>query len=245
MCGIVGYVGHRSAQDVVVEGLRRLEYRGYDSAGIALVDAGRIEWRKRAGKLANLEKEISEEPLPDTTIGIGHTRWATHGAPNDRNAHPHLGHERRVAVVHNGIIENFDDLRARLEDDDHQLVSETDTEVAEYWRENYDLTYIMRRDWATLGPKLEGKLHIYVGEMDNYYLNNAVYLAEEFLESTTDPYYGGEVTYGARDEHCWNGDPTQPNAISRLRYIQMFAPRMVERMMANHPAGADLTSWRY
>ena len=130
MCGIVGYVGHRSAQDVVVEGLRRLEYRGYDSAGIALVDAGRIEWRKRAGKLANLEKEISEEPLPSTTIGIGHTRWATHGAPNDRNAHPHLGHERRVAVVHNGIIENFDDLRARLEDDDHQLVSETDTEVA-------------------------------------------------------------------------------------------------------------------
>ena len=126
-----------------------------------------------------------------------------------------------------------------------KVTGQIDTEVAEYWRENYDLTYIMRRDWATLGPKLEGKLHIYVGEMDNYYLNNAVYLAEEFLESTTDPYYGGEVTYGARDEHCWNGDPTQPNAISRLRYIQMFAPRMVERMMANHPAGADLTSWRY
>ena len=150
MCGIVGYVGHRSAQDVVVEGLRRLEYRGYDSAGIALVDAGRIEWRKRAGKLANLEKEISEEPLPDTTIGIGHTRWATHGAPNDRNAHPHLGHERRVAVVHNGIIENFDDLRARLEDDDHQLVSETDTEVAAHLLElqvasGEDLTTAMQR----------------------------------------------------------------------------------------------------
>ncbi len=150
MCGIVGYVGHRSAQDVVVEGLRRLEYRGYDSAGIALVDAGRIEWRKRAGKLANLEKEISEEPLPSTTIGIGHTRWATHGAPNDRNAHPHLGHERRVAVVHNGIIENFDDLRARLEDDDHQLVSETDTEVAAHLLElqvasGEDLTTAMQR----------------------------------------------------------------------------------------------------
>jgi len=150
MCGIVGYVGHRSAQDVVVEGLRRLEYRGYDSAGIALVDAGRIEWRKRAGKLANLEKEISEEPLPGTTIGIGHTRWATHGAPNDRNAHPHLGHERRVAVVHNGIIENFDDLRARLEDDDHQLVSETDTEVAAHLLElqvasGEDLTTAMQR----------------------------------------------------------------------------------------------------
>ncbi|WP_370074625.1 glutamine--fructose-6-phosphate transaminase (isomerizing) [Nocardioides sp.] len=150
MCGIVGYVGHRSAQDVVVEGLRRLEYRGYDSAGIALVDAGRIEWRKRAGKLANLEKEISEEPLPSTTVGIGHTRWATHGAPNDRNAHPHLGHERRVAVVHNGIIENFDDLRARLEDDDHHLVSETDTEVAAHLLElqvasGEDLTTAMQR----------------------------------------------------------------------------------------------------
>ena len=150
MCGIVGYVGHRSAQDVVVEGLRRLEYRGYDSAGVALVEAGRIEWRKRAGKLANLEKEISEEPLPGTTIGIGHTRWATHGAPNDRNAHPHLGHERRVAVVHNGIIENFDDLRARLEDDDHQLVSETDTEVAAHLLElqvasGEDLTTAMQR----------------------------------------------------------------------------------------------------
>jgi len=126
-----------------------------------------------------------------------------------------------------------------------KVTGDIDPEVAEYWRENYDLTYIMRRDWATLGPKLEGKLHIYVGEMDNYYLNNAVYLAEEFLEGTTDPYYAGEVAYGARDEHCWNGDPTQPNAISRLRYIQMFAPRMLERMMASHPPGADLTSWRY
>ena len=150
MCGIVGYVGHRSAQDVVVEGLRRLEYRGYDSAGVALVEAGRIEWRKRAGKLANLEKVISEEPLPGTTIGIGHTRWATHGAPNDRNAHPHLGHGRRVAVVHNGIIENFDDLRARLEDDDHHLVSETDTEVAAHLLElqvasGEDLTTAMQR----------------------------------------------------------------------------------------------------
>jgi len=126
-----------------------------------------------------------------------------------------------------------------------KVTGEINAEVAEYWKQNYDLTHILRRDWETLGPKLEGKLHIYVGEMDNYYLNNAVYLAEQFLESTTDPYYAGEVAYGARDEHCWNGDPTVPNAISRLRYIQMFAPRMVERMMANHPSGADLTSWRY
>jgi len=130
MCGIVGYVGHQGAQDVVVEGLRRLEYRGYDSAGIALVAAGELATRKRAGKLANLEKAIADNPLPDATIGVGHTRWATHGAPTDVNAHPHTGETRRVALVHNGIIENFAELRAELEDADHRLLSETDTEVA-------------------------------------------------------------------------------------------------------------------
>ena len=126
-----------------------------------------------------------------------------------------------------------------------KVTGDIDHEVAAHWRENYDLTHIMRRDWETLGPKLEGKLHIYVGEMDNYYLNNAVYLAEEFLESTTDPYYAGVVDYGARDEHCWNGDHDQPNAVSRLRYVQMYTPLMLERMLADHPPGADLTSWRY
>ena len=126
-----------------------------------------------------------------------------------------------------------------------KMTGEIDKEVAEYWRENYDLMHILRRDWSTLGPKLIGKLHIYVGDMDNYYLNNAVYLAEDFLENTTNPYYGGVVDYGDRDEHCWNGDHDQPNAISRLRYIQMYAPKMVDRMLTNHPPGADLTSWRY
>jgi len=134
MCGIVGYVGHQQARDVVVEGLRRLEYRGYDSAGIALVASaggpGSIACDKRAGKLANLDKAIEEEPLPASTTGIGHTRWATHGAPNDRNAHPHLGQSRRVAVVHNGIIENFARLRDELERAGHDLLSETDTEIA-------------------------------------------------------------------------------------------------------------------
>ena len=129
MCGIVGYVGPKQAQGVVVEGLRRLEYRGYDSAGIALVHAGSIASEKRAGKLANLDKALADNPLPEATTGIGHTRWATHGAPNDRNAHPHLGQRRRVALVHNGIIENFA-LLARLEDAGHDLLSETDTEVA-------------------------------------------------------------------------------------------------------------------
>jgi hypothetical protein len=121
-----------------------------------------------------------------------------------------------------------------------------DREVAAHWRENYDLSYILRRDWSRgLGRKLEGKLSLYVGDMDNYYLNNAVYLVEDFLKGTRDPHYGGEVAYGDRAEHCWNGDPTQPNAISRLRYHQMYAPKIVQRLERSAPAGADLTSWRY
>ncbi|MEP6665323.1 MAG: glutamine--fructose-6-phosphate transaminase (isomerizing), partial [Nocardioidaceae bacterium] len=130
MCGIVGYVGGQSALDVVVEGLRRLEYRGYDSAGVALVVGGELVTEKRAGKLANLEKALADDPPPNATTGIGHTRWATHGAPNDRNAHPHLGPDGRVAVIHNGIIENFAALRTELEAAGHELRSETDTEVA-------------------------------------------------------------------------------------------------------------------
>ncbi|MCU0264678.1 MAG: glutamine--fructose-6-phosphate transaminase (isomerizing) [Actinomycetia bacterium] len=129
MCGIVGYVGDRQALDVVVEGLRRLEYRGYDSAGVATVTAGVLHTRKRAGKLGNLEKMLAESPLPASTVGMGHTRWATHGAPTDRNAHPHLDDDGRVAVIHNGIIENFATLRHELEQRGHDLRSDTDTEV--------------------------------------------------------------------------------------------------------------------
>ncbi len=119
-----------------------------------------------------------------------------------------------------------------------------DHDVAAYWRENYDLVHILRRDWATLGPRLEGKLHIYAGDMDNYYLNNAVYLAEEFLESTTDPYYGGEVDYGDRAEHCWNGDHENGNHISRLRYNTFYLPKILKRIEDTAPEGADLESWR-
>ncbi len=119
-----------------------------------------------------------------------------------------------------------------------------DSEVAAYWKEHYDLSWILRRDWQTLGPKLRGKLHIYVGDMDNYYLNNAVYLVEEFLE-TAAPSADAEVDYGDRAEHCWNGDHSRGNAFSRLRYPQMFIPRVMDQIRRNHPPGADTTSWRY
>jgi len=120
-----------------------------------------------------------------------------------------------------------------------------DHNVAEYWKENFDIGFILKRDWKIIGPKLEGKIHIYCGDMDNYYLNNAVYLVEEFLESTKFPYYNGEVDYGDRAEHCWNGDQTRPNALSRLRYHQMFAPKIVERILKSAPPGSDISSWRY
>lgn len=120
-----------------------------------------------------------------------------------------------------------------------------DPEVAAYWRENYDLRHILERDWATLGPKLEGKLHIYVGDMDNWYLNNAVYLTEAFLEKTTNPHYAGEVDYGDRAEHCWNGDHDNPNHLSRLRYHTLYLPKILQRIEATAPPGADLQSWRY
>jgi hypothetical protein len=127
-----------------------------------------------------------------------------------------------------------------------KVTGRIDREVANYWRENYDLVHIVRRDWEEgLGEKLAGKLFLYVGDMDNYYLNNAVYLAEDFLESTQNPYYAGEVDYGDRAEHCWNGDHTRPNATSRLRYHQMFIPRIPAQVRRNHPQGADTVSWRY
>jgi hypothetical protein len=121
-----------------------------------------------------------------------------------------------------------------------------DKKVAAYWRENYDINHILARDWSKgLGKKLEGKLNVYVGDMDNYYLNDAVYTIEKTLRAAKDPAFGGEVDYGDRDEHCWNGDHTQPNAISRLRYHQMFIPKIAERIKKTAPAGADLTSWKY
>ena len=125
-----------------------------------------------------------------------------------------------------------------------RLTGEIDPVTAAHWRENYDLGHILRRDWAKLGPKLRGKLRIYAGDMDNYYLNNAVYVVEEFLRNA-EPAADAVIDYGDRDEHCWNGDHTRPNAYSRLRYVQMVLPWAAERMLMTAPKGADVRSWRY
>jgi glucosamine--fructose-6-phosphate aminotransferase (isomerizing) len=173
MCGIVGYAGQQSALDVVIEGLRRLEYRGYDSAGVALVTGtggpdGELATERRAGKLANLVEAIAEQALPAATTGIGHTRWATHGPPTDRNAHPHADCTGRVAVVHNGIIENFAALRAELTEAGHTLRSDTDTEVVAHLLENTfaevdgDLAEAMRR----VCRRLEGAFTLVVVHAD-------------------------------------------------------------------------------
>ena len=131
MCGIVGYVGPRPSQAILLAGLARLEYRGYDSAGIAVIDdSGELGMRKRAGKLSVLSENLAADPLPAGTTGIGHTRWATHGGPTDVNAHPQLADDDRLAVIHNGIIENFAELKAELIAEGYTVRSETDTEVA-------------------------------------------------------------------------------------------------------------------
>ncbi len=131
MCGIVGYVGPKSTLEVLIGGLRRLEYRGYDSAGVSIIANGQLETRKKAGKLNNLVAEIEAHPLPTAHIGIGHTRWATHGAPTDGNAHPHLGGATsKLSLIHNGIIENFAELKAELLASGTKFASETDSEVA-------------------------------------------------------------------------------------------------------------------
>jgi hypothetical protein len=126
-----------------------------------------------------------------------------------------------------------------------KITGEIDHKVADYWRQHYDLEAILERDWSKLGPELAGKIHIYVGSDDTYFLNNAVYRMEDFLNTTTNPPYGGEVTYGSRAEHCWNGDPTQPNYLSRLHYNTQYLPKILDRIQKSAPKGADLTSWRY
>ncbi|MGW0949381.1 glutamine--fructose-6-phosphate transaminase (isomerizing) [Streptomyces sp. NPDC002623] len=157
MCGIVGYVGSQSALEVVMAGLKRLEYRGYDSAGVAVLADGGLAAARKAGKLVNLEKELGARPLPTGPTGIGHTRWATHGGPTDANAHPHLDNAGRVAVVHNGIIENFAVLRAELAERGHELGSETDTEVvAHLLAEEFSATSDLAESMRLVCRRLEG-----------------------------------------------------------------------------------------
>jgi len=161
MCGIVGYTGPREAGPILLEGLRRLEYRGYDSAGIALVDeAGELFVEKKAGKLSNLESALADR-TPHAALGLAHTRWATHGRPTDLNAHPHQDCTGEITVIHNGIIENFQELRDELVARGHQLTSETDTEaVAHLVEEAYrgDLGDAVR---AAL-RQLEGEEEIHI-----------------------------------------------------------------------------------
>src|SRR5439155_10987165 len=129
MCGIVGYIGPKKVVPVIIEGLRKLEYRGYDSAGIAVVpQSGKLEIRRAPGKLRNLEDAIAKCPL-EGTYGIGHTRWATHGRPTEENAHPHRDCTGQIVVVHNGIIENYLELKEKLQKEGHKFATETDTEI--------------------------------------------------------------------------------------------------------------------
>jgi hypothetical protein len=126
-----------------------------------------------------------------------------------------------------------------------KYTGEINKQVAAYWKENYDLVHIIQRDWPKIGNKLAGKIHIYVGDMDNYYLNNAVYTAEDMIKKLDNPKCNCEVDYGDRAEHCWNGDHTQPNYISRLRYHRMFITKWAEEIKTRAPQGADLKNWRY
>jgi len=195
MCGIVGYVGTRGSVEVLLGGLKRLEYRGYDSAGVAVIDdAGHIDTRKHAGKLGILSDDLAASPLNDGQTGIGHTRWATHGGPTDENAHPHLGDGGKLALIHNGIIENFSELKSELIASGHTFTSQTDSEVAallvgDAFRDTGDLTSAMLR----VVNRLEGAFtllavhadqpHVVVGARRNSPLVIGLGEGENFLGS--------------------------------------------------------------
>ena len=164
MCGIVGYVGPKSTQDVLLGGLRRLEYRGYDSAGISVISDGHLATRKKAGKLDNLVADIKAHPIAEARIGIGHTRWATHGAPTDQNAHPHLGGTAsKLALIHNGIIENFSELKQELLDAGTSFASETDSEVAAHLiAKEYEISKDLVKAFGKVVNRLHGAFTILV-----------------------------------------------------------------------------------
>ena len=159
MCGIVGYIGTRNAQDVLISGLAKLEYRGYDSAGVAIMDGQHIQVRKKAGKLANLSTQLEATPLIGT-LGIGHTRWATHGLPNDTNAHPHATEDGRLVIIHNGIIENYLTLKAALKARGHVFKSETDSEV---------LAHLIEEKYTQTGGDLYESVRLALGDVRGAY----------------------------------------------------------------------------
>ena len=169
MCGIVGYVGPKSTVEVLLGGLRRLEYRGYDSAGISMITPAGLETRKKAGKLQNLVEEIEAHPMQSGKIGIGHTRWATHGAPTDGNAHPHLGGSRhKLSLIHNGIIENFSELKAELVASGTKFASDTDSEVAAHLIAlEYDKTQDLEIAFRAVVNRLHGAFTILVIHEDH------------------------------------------------------------------------------
>src|ERR1700743_2746565 len=160
MCGIIGIIGKNEVEPLLIDGLRRLEYRGYDSAGIATIADGAVQYRRAEGKLENLPNRLKTEPLPGT-VGIGHTRWATHGRPTEYNAHPHV--TDKVAVVHNGIIENYRELREELEKKQHRFKSETDTEtIAQLITANLDQGMTPQQATSAALKRLEGAFAIAV-----------------------------------------------------------------------------------
>lgn len=168
MCGIVGYVGKKEVWPILMAGLKRLEYRGYDSAGMATIVDGRVNLRKKLGKLKVLEESLKETPLPGT-IGIGHTRWATHGAPSEINSHPHSDCSGTLVLVHNGIIENFQNLRERLKAEGHKFLSQTDTEV---------ISHLIEKHFNLGAKSLEEATSLALGEVEGTYALGILSLKE-------------------------------------------------------------------
>ena len=158
MCGIVGYIGYREAYPIVIKGLKRLEYRGYDSAGVMLYDGETMKIAKAKGKVVDLEEKTSKEITTNGTIGIGHTRWATHGVPNDVNSHPHLSNSGDLAIIHNGIIENYAPLKAELVKRGYVFHSDTDTEVLVNLIEE-----VQKKDNLKLGKAVQVALNQVIG----------------------------------------------------------------------------------
>ena len=202
--------------------------------GLIQIQLDSFEWFKKEG-LRELFDEIS--PIEDFTGKNLKLEFIVPPEPFGKSKYTEDECRDRDATYSAPLT-----VKARLT---NKETGEIDAKVAAYWKEHYDLSAILQRDWPTLGPKLRGKLRIYVGSADNYMLNDAVYLIEDFLKNTTNPPYEGEVKYGERAEHCWNGDPNQPNYLSRLHYNTMYIPIILERLKNTAPPGADLTSWRY